>query len=185
MEINTSNESKRAQKRWAWVLLLLIFLPWLLWIKDGFNPIFLFASRAALCSAYLLSLTYYSLLSQLSLILLPTFRQQWKSRKRGIGSLVAASALFAIVPMWTLPTTITEVMGKSETVEATVYGRSSGQYQRHACSYSLALFPFDGRLTNICVSQTQWVNAPVGTTLIVRGKRSAFGYVVSNVEARR
>jgi hypothetical protein len=62
MEINISNKSKRAQKRRAWALLLFIFLPWLFLINEGFNPVFLFASKAALCSAYLLSLAYYSLL---------------------------------------------------------------------------------------------------------------------------
>lgn len=182
MEINSSEKNKREQKRRAWALLLCILLPWLLGIKNGFNPVLLFASQTALFSAYLLGLTYYSLLSQLGLCLLPAFKEQWKSRNRGIGSLVALSALFAIVPAWTLPTAITQITGNPETAKVAVYEKSSGQFRRHACDYSLAVYPFEGRLTNICVSKVEWTKATVGKTLIVRGKRSWFGYVVSEVE---
>jgi hypothetical protein len=87
--------------------------------------------------------------------------------------------------MWTFPTAITQVAGKSETTKVTLYGKSPGQYQRHACDYSLTVYPFNGRLTVLCVSKSEWLKAAVGKTLIVRGKRSPFGYVVTEVEPQR
>lgn len=186
MGINIFDEriGKREQKRRAWVLVFCFLIPWLLGIKDGFDPVLLPASKAASGAAYLLGLTYYSVLSRLTLSLLPAFREQWALKRRGVGSLVAISALFAVVPMWTFPTAITEVVGKPETAEVMVYGKSSGQYQRHTCRYSLNVFPFDGRLTSICVSEAEWANSPSGTLLIIHGKRSPFGYVVSEVGPR-
>ncbi|RKT24438.1 hypothetical protein B0G69_0103 [Paraburkholderia sp. RAU2J] len=186
MGLNISDKKigKRKQKRRAWILVFCFLIPWLLAIKDGFDLILLPASKTALSAAYLLGLAYYSALSQLTLSVLPAFREQWAHKGRGVGSLIAVSALFAVVPMWTFPTAITEVLGTPETAEVMVYGKSSGQHQRHTCRYSLTVFPLNGNLTSICVSEAEWMKSSSGTLLVIRGKRSPFGYVVSEARPR-
>lgn len=170
----------RRQRRRAGILGFFFIFPWGLAIKDGIDPVLLPASPAALFAAYLLGLAYYCVLSQLTLSFLPAFRERLKRKAMGLGPLIAVSAMFAVVPMWEFPTFGTELLGRPETTAIVVYGKSSGQYQRHACRYNLAVFPLDGRLTRVCVSKREWADSAVGARMILRGKRSIFGYVVGD-----